>query len=502
MPDLVYTIKRILKDIYLFCESSSAIHLRTYQSDPAYAIINSVINRKGYSFVVIFPRQSGKNELQAQIECYLLCLFSTIGGDIVKISPTWKPQSINAMRRLDSVLSNNIIMRGLDWRKDQGYMYRVGNARMTFLSGAPTSNVVGATASLLLECDEAQDVSIEKWDKEIAPMAASTNATRVFWGTAWTSKTLLSREMRASLSLQNQDGIQRVFIADADVVGSEVPSYQKYVEEEVRKHGRSHPFILTQYYSKEIDAETGMFPDSRIALMFGDHSILSSPLQSDIYAFTLDIAGGDETITSDPTSQSSSSKHDATSLTIFLVDLTTLDDPIICAPTYRVVNRLSWTDVAHSELYAKIKSLCDTWNPRYVVVDSTGVGEGLYSFLNKSFPNSIIPYKFTQKSKSLLGWGFLSVIETGRYKEYTPSDALQDLFFLQCRSVEMDILPGPNKIMRWSVPDTLRDSITGDFVHDDLLISSSLISVLDDYTFGKAQSTVIDAFNPLDNMEF
>jgi hypothetical protein len=31
---------------------------------------------------------------------------------------------------------------------------------------------VGATASLLLEVDEAQDVEIGKYDKEIAPMAA------------------------------------------------------------------------------------------------------------------------------------------------------------------------------------------------------------------------------------------------------------------------------------------------------------------------------------------
>ena len=502
MPPLVDTIKRILKDITLFCQHSSGIQLRTYQSDPAYAIIDSVINRKGNTFVVIFPRQSGKNELQAQIECYLLCLFSSVGGDIVKISPTWKPQSINAMRRLDSVLSNNIILRGLDWRKDQGYMFRVGSARITFLSGAPTSNVVGATASLLLECDEAQDVAVEKWDKEVAPMAASTNATRVFWGTAWTSKTLLSREMRSAYELQKKDGIQRVFVADADIVGAEVPSYHKFVEAEVQKHGREHPFVLTQFYSKEIDSEVGMFHDSRIALMFGDHTLLSHPNQSDIYAFTLDVAGGDEAITADPTNQLSNAKRDSTALTIFNIDLTSLDDPLVNTPTYRVVNRFVWTGIDHTILYSKIKSLCDLWNPRYVVVDATGVGEGLYSFLNKAFPNAIIPYKFTQKSKSLLGWGFLSVIETGRYKEYSPSNDLQDLFFLQCRSVEMDILPGPNKIMRWSVPDGLRNPITGDLVHDDLLISSSLISVLDDYTFGKAQSTVIDAFDPLDNMEF
>ena len=45
---------------------------------------------------------------------------------------------------------------------------------------------MGATASLLLEVDEAQDVAINKFDKDIDPMADSSNATRIFWGTAWT----------------------------------------------------------------------------------------------------------------------------------------------------------------------------------------------------------------------------------------------------------------------------------------------------------------------------
>ena len=50
---------------------------------------------------------------------------------------------------------------------------RLDGAMIHFLTGSPTSSIVGATASLLLECDEAQDVEIAKWDKEIAPMAAS-----------------------------------------------------------------------------------------------------------------------------------------------------------------------------------------------------------------------------------------------------------------------------------------------------------------------------------------
>ena len=66
---------------------------------------------------------------------------------------------------------------------------------MQFFSGENTAKVVGATADLLLKVDEAQDIDPAKFDKEFDPMTASTNATRVFWGTAWTWQTLLPRQM-------------------------------------------------------------------------------------------------------------------------------------------------------------------------------------------------------------------------------------------------------------------------------------------------------------------
>ena len=54
-------------------------------------------------------------------------------------------------------------------------------------------------------------------------MAASTNATRVFWGTAWTSRTLLARELRAAREAEREDGAKRVFIMTADDVSKKSP---------------------------------------------------------------------------------------------------------------------------------------------------------------------------------------------------------------------------------------------------------------------------------------
>lgn len=84
-------------------------------------------------------------------------------------------------------------------------------------------------------------MTIAKWDKEIALMAASTNATKVFWGTAWTSTTLLAREMKNAIKAQETDGEQRLFMIDAEDVGAEVPAYTIFVDQEIRELGRNPP---------------------------------------------------------------------------------------------------------------------------------------------------------------------------------------------------------------------------------------------------------------------
>ena len=101
MTDLKHQFKATLRDVEKFAAGTSGLTLRGYQAAIAHAIAKSVSKGWGLSFVVMFPRQSGKNEVQAQIEAYLLTLFSETNAEIVKVSPTWKPQSLNAMRRLE-----------------------------------------------------------------------------------------------------------------------------------------------------------------------------------------------------------------------------------------------------------------------------------------------------------------------------------------------------------------------------------------------------------------
>ncbi len=500
-------LRPLLRRIALFCQIGGGRRLRSYQEAVAQAVLDSVFGQAGRSIVVVFPRQSGKNELQAQLEAYLLLLFSPFAVEMVKVSPTWKPQTLNAMRRLERVLARNLFTRGR-YLKESGHIFRLGKARLIFLSGAPSANVMGVTANLLLECDEAQDIQIEKWDREFAPMAASTNATRLFCGTAWTADTLLARELHLARQAEAQDSGRRAFVLTADQVAQEVPTYGKYVAEQVARLGRFHPLVRTQYFSEEIDNQSNFFTAERLQLMRGDHPPELQPNGQDDYAFCLDVGGADRALLSGgelgavPTPpQEDAHPHDSSVLTIFRLDWASSLDPLMGAPTYRVVNRLVWSGLAHTALYARLLALAESWAPRYFIVDASGIGAGLAEFLGRRLGKILLPFVFTAQSKSKLGWDFLAIIESGRYKEYCSEDAelrrWQEWFFRQAQGCQMQVLPGAERRLQWGVPANRRDPLTNELLHDDLLLSAALCAVLEDKVMGFSPSCVIQPADPL-----
>ncbi|MCC6192205.1 MAG: hypothetical protein IT318_24505, partial [Anaerolineales bacterium] len=327
MSALRLAAKKWLSDVYWFSRLVIRRPLYRYQLAAARAIVASILNQRGLEFAVMFPRQSGKNETQSQVEAYLLNLFQRrAGAQIVKAQPTYKPQAVNAMLRLERALAND--WNKNQWRKREGYLYQLGEALIAFFSAEPTANAVGATASLLLECDEAQDVLEAEWQKKFVPMGASTNATVVYWGTAWTSRTLLARTIRTLREQEQRDGVQRVFIVTPEQVAEENPAYGAFVARQVAKLGRNHPLVKTQFFNEEIDAEGGMFPPARRALMQGDHPPQVAPEPGLTYALLLDVAGEDEAAGNSQGALESGNaqalenpKRDATCLTIVEVDL-------------------------------------------------------------------------------------------------------------------------------------------------------------------------------------
>ena len=463
--------------------------MREYQVEPLRAIVKSIREKAGLNFVVIFPRQSGKNEAQLALYTYLLTHAQSAGGDIIHVEPTYKPQTETAMFRLQKKLSQCSLTRG-KWRKMFGYIYAVGLARVVHFSGEPTANVVGSTAGLLLSINEAQDITTQKFDKDFRPMGASVNATTVFWGTRWTSDTLLEREHKSALAAQEADGIKRVFFVTAEDVTRVLPVYGDFVKAEVQRLGREHPLVKTQYYCECIDAVASMFNPGRIMLMRGSHAAKQVPTPGITTAFLIDVGGQDER-SLDP-EQLDNSGRDSTTLTICEIDVTNLAQ--IGFPVYRIVHRRAWQGERHVTVAAQVKQLYQLWRPIYMIIDATGVGEGLWSMLDQAMPGRVYPVKFTEQEKSAIGYQWLQVIDTGRYQEYSPLD---ETFLQQAEKCRSEVKPGPAKSLRWGVPDSMR-AADGDYLHDDYLLSAALVAILDRMTWMVSTAPAgVDGFDPI-----
>ena len=424
-----------------FARKGCGITLRPYQIEAAQAVLESIRMHAGRSIVIMFSRQSGKDELSANLKAYLLARFYKQEAGIVEVNPTYKPQTINAILRLEERLRVNPHTRD-SWRKRSDFMRLLGRARVTFLSGDAKANVVGAVASTLLIVNEAQDIEPGVYDRNFAPMAASTNATRLFMGTAWTSHTLLGRELRAARQAEQADGVRRVFLYDADDVRAALPEYGAYVDGQIARLGRGHPLIKTQYFNEEIDAQGSMFNAARRALMACGGSRPTPPLAGEerdalglgeAYVFSIDVAGQDEAAFHSPEEQLLRNPgRDAVSLTIARVDLSALET--LQVPIFRVIRREQWTGLNHLDVFAKIRTLADLFRPQHIVIDATGVGEGLWAMLDKRYPARVRPVKFSAQVKSELGYRFLAMIETGRF---------QDCSRMQRFSPTNEPLPGP-----------------------------------------------------------
>ena len=215
--------------------------LRPYQLEAAHAILQSVLRNRGLTITVEVARQGGKNELSAQLELLLLTLNRSSGGNLIKSAPTYMPQLLNSIFRLKDRL-NDAGYKGL-WTAEGRNSFRVGNARQVFLSAEPSSRVVGATAHVLLEMDEAQEIDKTKYYKEFRPMGASTNATTVLYGTPWDGDSLLEEQKQLNLELERRDGVRRHFRYDWQEVARHNPLYKEYVEGERLRLGERPPHV-------------------------------------------------------------------------------------------------------------------------------------------------------------------------------------------------------------------------------------------------------------------
>jgi len=437
--------------------------LRPYQREVALAILNSVFGRKGFTFSVEVARQGGKNELSAQLELLLLTLYMAEPQNLVKCAPTFKPQTVISMMRLKDRLNDtgfNAI-----WVAELGYIIRLGNARAIFLSADESANVVGNTAHILLEIDESQDVSKEKYTKEFKPMGATTNVTTIHYGTTWDDSTLLEEIKQTNLEVERKDGIKRHFRYDWQEVAKYNPDYLTYVEAERERLGEHHPLFLTQYRLLPIHSGGGYLSPQQRAQLDGEHTRKHQPDQGKVYIAGIDLAGEAEE-EEGARLRVLKPRQDSTVVTIGELDFSICSE-VIKQPRIKVVEHYWWTGRKHAEVYPQlIDILKNVWHCRKVVVDATGVGQPVASFLRQSLGSRISPFTFTAQSKSGLGFTLLAAINSGRLKMYAGDGSPEyQEFWFEIEKAKSQYRP--NQTINFYVDPTQG--------HDDFLMSLALL---------------------------
>ncbi|MCX7912108.1 MAG: hypothetical protein N2506_04005 [Dehalococcoidales bacterium] len=431
--------------------------LRPYQKEVAVAILDSVFGKKGLTFSVEIARQGGKNELSAQLEVLLLTIFMAQPGNIVKCAPTFRPQALISMMRLKD-RPNDAGFDGI-WQAELGYIVRLGNARAIFLSADGSANVVGNTAHILLEVDEAQDVSREKYAKEFRPMGASTNVTTVLYGTTWDDTTLLEEVKQTNLELERRDGIRRHFRYDWEEIARYSPDYGTYVLAERERLGENHPLFMTQYRLLPVHGGGNFLSVLQRQQLCGEHSRRHSGSPGAVYVAGIDLAGEEE-------DAGRSSGRDATVVTVGELTFPG-EEPPLREPTIKIVEHYCWVGKKHPELYGQLVDIIrNIWQCRRVVVDATGIGEPVASFLKKALGGRVVPFHFTAQSKSTLGFNLLAAINSGRLKMYRPdgSEEYRDFF----RQMELaKAVYRPSQTMNFYVEPSQG--------HDDFLMSLALL---------------------------
>jgi len=261
-----------------------------------------------------------------------------------------------------------------------------------------------------------------------------------------------------NLEVERKDGTQRHFRYDWQEVAKYNPQYLAYVEGERARLGEDHPLFLTQYRLLPLRGGNRFLSPLQRAQLQGAHARRRTPEPGKVYIAGIDIAGEAESAAGDLL-LAVKPRQDSTVITIGEVG--TENHPVL-----RVVEHYAWTGRRHAELYPQmVDILKNIWRCRRVVIDATGIGQPVYSFLKDALGNKITPFVFTAPSKSELGFNLLAAVNSGRLRMYAGDGSPEYRRFWR----EMELAKSNYRAER-----TLNFFVEASAGHDDFLMSMAL----------------------------
>ena len=403
-----------LKDLFIKCledpqfesEHVSKRPLRGPQAEIIKKVEEFVLKKSGGVMPILSARQTGKNEIAANLHKRHLFRnqFSENLRSWVRTAPTYKPQIVNSKKRLRELLkldSKNLIHDPLFLKqkliKEEGYIWRLGNSSVEFISSGDNANVVGATASECLDMDEAHKVSKAKFDEDFAPFTASTNAATLLWGVA--SDGMDTIEWYRQRNIEEGKPELNLYYPCEFWMEFHAP-YRAHVESRVNALGWNHPIIKTQYRLIPVSAEGRFLTDQQIRNIFeSDHERQVTPKYGKRYEALIDIAAGNEDF--NPQSVMEGEENTTTDSTvIWIYEVTNEIAQNNVFTIIRLVNVKWITGAALPQVEKEIKETIEFWRISKATIDAVGVGRQIAESMEQIFGVSIIK-KYTASESTV-----------------------------------------------------------------------------------------------------
>jgi hypothetical protein len=418
-------------------------HLRDYQLATVQGLLRGILLTRATTFTVMFPRQSGKNEVSAELVAALLRLRALDGGTIILCAPTFSPQARISMERTFRALAAPHPTDGASLLKREGTTLRLGNASAVFLSASPAAHVAGHTASIALLVDEAQEIDDAWFERQFRPMTASTGAPVVMFGTAWDGESLFERTADRNRDVDrvgHESHRRRHWQVSWQEVGASRPAYDAFVRAERERLGETNPLFLSQYELRAGAAAGRLLSPAQLLMLEAPHPRLWAPVRGERYVAGLDL-GGD------------GAGADSTVLTIARVD----------GRRCEVVQHVAANGATFALVEREVAALTSRWRLTRLCIDGTGLGAMLAASLASDFGETVERVTFSSTVKSELGFALIAACEGNRVGLYETDG-----------SVEAHLCRSELRECRARRPSANRLIWGNDAGHDDYAISLAL----------------------------
>lgn len=277
-----------------------------------------------------------------------------------------------------------------------------------------TSNPESKTFDLII-VEEAQDVIDQKMKDAIFPMGASTNAPRIFIGTAGTRICYFKRQLDNN-PRAIRIKIEEVFKHREDVykkTGDENHLlYKRYVDHEVETHGLDSDYIQRQYFGKWIIGQGQFTTNKEMDALVGKHKIIK---ESDKPCYVgIDTAKSpDQTV------------------------VTVIEDNPDEPRKSKLCGWLTLKGENYEDQFDYIKKYLSYFTTiKSIAIDATGQADFMPDKFERNTAYNIIRFKFSAESKDVLYKNLLQVVKN---KLTELPDEVMNGDYLQFRQEMLDL---------------------------------------------------------------